>query len=334
MFPIPSIASRRYGLFALCAFTAVATNVVSADSFKLYINKDQNSANVITFDDSLTAAVKHTSEGMELVLPGVEVALRCKSNGANSTTDSCVIAVEAATVSSTSTSTTSSSGSSSGTTSTTTTTSTSSNTSSGDCTTQGTWSNCDSTSSSGSTSSTGSTSTGATSTGTTSTTTTTTTTTNSAGSSSCTSSGSVVCRSEDLGSGGAYSTGNTVRVNVAKGQVHVFPFTVSPGRWSGSIGRSRTSTEVGDGAPRVWFSLEPNGEAICSAAQPASYSGASRWTQLADGSGCKLGNTKGVYYFNVTVCNASNSDRTCQSSGATPSSEDSSLYINSKKFLS
>ena len=332
MFPIPRTASRRYGVLALCAFAVVATNVVSADTFKLYINKDQNSANVITFDDSLTAAVKHTSEGMELVLPGVEVALRCKSNGANSTTDSCVIAVEAAAVSSTSTSTSNSSGSSSGTTSTTTTTSTSSNTSSGDCTTQGTWSNCDSTSSSGSTSSTGTTSTGGTST-TSTTSTTTTTTTNSAGSSSCTSSGSVVCRSEDIGSGGAYSTGNTIRVNVAKGQVHVFPFTVSPGTYSGSIGRSRTSTEVGDGSPRVWFSLEPNGKAICSAAQPASYYGASRWTQLADGSGCKLGNTKGVYYYNVTVCNAPTSDRTCQSSGATPSSEDSSLYINSQKFL-
>ena len=310
----------RLLLFFAAVFAAVTT--AYAGTYKLYINADQNAGNVITFDDSLTASVKHTSKGIELFLPGVEVALRCKSNSTSSTTDSCVIAVEAAAVTSTSTSTSSSGSTDTSSTSSASTT-TSSGTSSGNCTTQGTWSNCDSGSSSGSTN------TDTSNTDTTTTTTTTPTTTTSAGSSSCSSTGTVLCRKEDIGSGGSYATGNRILVTMDPGQVVAFPFSVSPGRYIGSIQRARTSSEVGTGQPRVWFSVKPNGEAICAAVQPASYYGSTSWSQTSayTTADCNLGNTAGTYYVNFAICDAPSSDMTCQSSSAKPSNQTNTLYI-------
>ena len=84
----------------ILAFSGLLLALVSAGAlaaqYKLYINKDQSASNVIVFEDNMGATVTHTNEGMELVLPGVEVALRCKSTDTNNTTDSCVIAIEAA----------------------------------------------------------------------------------------------------------------------------------------------------------------------------------------------------------------------------------------------
>ena len=67
----------------------------AAAEYKLYINKDQSTSNVIVFEDNMSATVKHTNEGMELTLPGVAVSLDCKNSDGSNSTGSCVIAVGA-----------------------------------------------------------------------------------------------------------------------------------------------------------------------------------------------------------------------------------------------
>ena len=46
-----------------CIAMLVPVAVASAETYKLYINKDQSSANVVIFEDNLAATVAHTSEG-------------------------------------------------------------------------------------------------------------------------------------------------------------------------------------------------------------------------------------------------------------------------------
>lgn len=235
-----------------------------AVEYKLYINKEQNNGNVVVFKDSMTASVTHTAEGLELVLPGVDVQLRCKSNTSTTGTDACVIAVQAATTTTTSTSTSSTGGSG-----TNTDTGTSSGTtSSGTCTTT-TWNDC---SGSG---------TGSDTTTTTTTTTTTPTTsspsgggttsggTNGTGSTSdaCTSSGAVSCFPYDFGPGGNAAGTGVVEISVRPGKVSVMPITTyANAKNFGTIARYPTSAqEVTNGAvPRIWISQKPNGAPLSS----------------------------------------------------------------------
>ena len=62
--------------FAMAGVLLATTSL--ANTYRLYINKDQGAQNYVEFTDALSATVTHTSEGMELILPGVEVQLRCK----------------------------------------------------------------------------------------------------------------------------------------------------------------------------------------------------------------------------------------------------------------
>ena len=67
--------SARKKVLQVCVWmvAAICSGYVSvgvAGTHKRYINKEQSASNVIVFDETLTATVKHTAEGMELTLPG------------------------------------------------------------------------------------------------------------------------------------------------------------------------------------------------------------------------------------------------------------------------
>jgi hypothetical protein len=217
-----------------------------AAEYKLFINKDQSASNVIVFEDNMSATVTHTAEGMELTLPGVEVALRCKSSDGNNTTDTCVIAIEPGSTASSSGST--SSGSTSGGSTSGGSTSGGStsggSTSGGDCVVT-TWNDCGGSSSGGSTSG-GSTSGGSTSGGSTSGGSTSGGSTSGGstggGSGSCSNTGDVQCGSLNYGSAGSNATGNTSRITLKPGTTLALPFSVVAGSYYGKVGIVPTST--------------------------------------------------------------------------------------------
>ena len=199
----------------------------AAAEYKLYINKDQSTSNVIVFEDNLSATVKHTNEGMELTLPGVAVSLDCKNSDGSNSTGSCVIAVGA------------DAGSTAG-------GSTSGGSTTGECVTTS-WNDCSGSTSGGSTSG-GSTSGGSTS----------------GGSVGCAGGGDVTCGELDYGSGGNSATGRTTRLKLEPGRTTAFPFSVVPGDYYGQVGIVPTSSPFPDDASqvRMWWSTEAGGKPL------------------------------------------------------------------------
>ena len=308
------------------------SSVSLAAQYKLYINKQQSSSNVIIFEDNMSATVTHTNEGMELTLPGVEVALRCKSTDSNSTTDTCVIAIEQATTASSSGGTTTTSGGTTTTSGGTTTTSGGSD--SGDCVVT-TWNNCsDSTSggtTSGGTTSGGTTSGGTTSGGTTSGGTTSGGTT-SGGSGSCVLTGSVTCGSLDYGSGGNDATGKTSRIVLEPGKTLALPFTVAQGANYGQVGIVPTSYGLPDdgSAVRLWWSAEAGGKPLESSwcARNLGFEGGAFWDQAGKlGYGCPIPDANAKYFLNLRLCISSYSDTSCSASGARDGTQSTYIYI-------
>lgn len=320
MYPSKTEQERPKLAAMLCLLLSIAGATATAADYKLYINKDQNNGNVVVFKDSMTASVTHTAEGLELVIPGVDVQLRCKSNTAATGTDACVIAVQAG---ATATSTATSSNTTSGTTSTTGTSS------SGDCTVT-TWNNCDGSTSSGGTTTTTSTTSG--SGGTTGTT----TSTDGGGavgstSNGCTSDGATSCYSYDFGPGGNSAGAGVVEIAVNPGKVSVLPITTfANAKNFGTISRYPTSAqEVTNGAiPRLWISQKPKGAPLSSNGcnQIGGIEGSLRWYQPGSrGMGCSL--DSGIYFLNIAWCISSSSDTTCSASGATAADRTAYLYL-------
>ena len=307
----------------------------SAAEYKLYINKDQSASNVIVFENNMSAIVTHTSEGMELTLPGVDVALRCKSTAANNTTESCVIAIEAATVATTSGGTTSGGTTSGGTTSGTT---TSGGTTSGDCVVT-TWNDCGGVSggtTSGGTTSGGTTSGGTTSGGTTSGGTTSGGTTSggttSGGTGSCSSTGGVSCGSLNYGSAGSDATGNTSRLTVSPGTTVALPFTNKAGSYYGAVNVVPTSSPFpNDGSGlRMWWSKEAGGPPVSSNCEAnIGREGTLWWDQGSSlSSACKLGSSQSSYFLNVALCISSYNDSSCSDPSVKYGNESASVYIS------
>ena len=299
------------GLLSLFLFSAISSSALAAQ-YKLYINKQQSASNVVVFDDSMSATVVHTSEGMELTLPGVEVALRCKSSsGASNTTDSCVIAIEPGTTTSSGGSTsggsTSGGSTSGGSTS-------GGSTSGGDCVVT-TWNNCGGSSSGGSTSG-GSTSGG----------------TSSGGSGACSPSSRLQCGSLDYGSGGNDSTGKTTRLELDPGVTLALPFSVAPGANYGQIAIVPTSFGLpDDGAGvRMWWSAEAGGKPLANAwcSRNIGFEGSGYWVQSGKISyGCPIPDAAGKYFVNLQLCISDRSDTSCSAPGAKPGSESAYIYI-------
>ena len=323
------------GLLPLFLFSAISSSALAAQ-YKLYINKQQSASNVIVFEDSMSATVTHTSDGMELTLPGVEVTLRCKSSDANSTTDTCVIAIEPGTTSSSGGSTsggsTSGGSTSGGSTS-------GGSTSGGDCVVTN-WNNCGGSTSGGSTSggstSGGSTSGGSTSGGSTSGGSTsggsTSGGTTSSGSGTCSPSSALKCGSLDFGSGGSDSTGKTTRLELYPGETLALPFTVAQGANYGQVAIVPTSFGLpDDGAGvRLWWSAEAGGKPLsdywCS--RNIGFEGSGFWDQAGKlGYGCPIPDADGKYFVNLQLCVSDRSDTSCSAPGAKPGSESAYIYI-------
>ena len=74
-------------------FLAAGFGAAAQDTFKLYINKTQNPDNVVVLKNEFSTVVKHTTDGIELEFPGVNVVFRCKSNTAQIDNE-CTIAVQ------------------------------------------------------------------------------------------------------------------------------------------------------------------------------------------------------------------------------------------------
>lgn len=301
----------RLGRLLVLPLLTFATAPALAAEYKLFINKDQSTSNVIVFEDNLSATVKHTNEGMELTLPGVEVALDCKTSGGTNSTDSCVIAIGASSGSTSggSTSGVSTSGGS---------------TSGGDCVTT-TWNDCSGSTSGGSTSG-GSTSGGSTSGGSTS-----------GGSTSggSTSGGTISggYGGLDFGSGGAGATGNTERITIEPGATYVLPFTVVPGPYYGRVGIVPTSSPLPtDGSEvRMWWSTEAGGKPLAdpSCQRNLGAEGAIYWDQGKQlGFGCPIPNQKGELFVNLKLCASDRLDHSCSAAGAIDGSQSADYYIS------
>lgn len=310
-----------------CLFLLSPIAVVAAQ-YKLSINKDQNADNVIIFEDNMTAVVQHTSEGMEITLPGIDVALRCKSSSSSSTaTDKCVIAVEATTVSSTGSGSTSG-GTTSGSTSSGSTSTTSTN-SSGDCVVT-TWNDCSGSGSGTSSGTTTNTDSGSTTTNTGSDSTSSGNT--STGSGACTNSDSVTCGGLDYGSGGSYATGAITRRTISPGRTLALPFTIKPGAIFGKVGIVPTSSgwsNDGSGV-RMFWSTEPGGNSLSSnCAAKLGQEGSMWWDQSnVFGFACQVPNTSGRIYLNLRLCISDNSDGTCTGPNAKYGNQSVDIYIS------
>ena len=292
----------RVGRLLALPLLTFATAPALAAEYKLFINKDQSTSNVIVFEDNLSATVKHTNEGMELTLPGVEVALDCKSSGGNNSTDSCVIAIGAG-AGSTSGGSTSGGSTSGGSTS-------GGSTSSGDCVTTS-WNDCS-----------GSTSGGSTSGGTVS-----------GGSGACANTGGVLCGKLDYGSGGGNATGNTSRITLEPGQTLALPFTVAAGPYYGKVGIVPTSSPFPtDGSQvRMWWSAEAGGKPLADSQcyKNLGAEGAMYWDQAKQlGFGCPIANQQATLFVNLRLCISERTDGSCSSAGATDGTQSAAIYIS------
>ena len=86
---------HKYISWKPLSFLAVCLSIglsAMAEPYKLYINKHDSAQNVVLLENELSATVKHTAEGMEITLQGVEISMRCRGN--SSSTDGCTIAIE------------------------------------------------------------------------------------------------------------------------------------------------------------------------------------------------------------------------------------------------
>ena len=283
----------------------------AAAEYKLYINKDQSTSNVIVFEDNLSATVKHTNEGMELTLPGVAVSLDCKNSDGSNSTGSCVIAVGA------------DAGSTAG-------GSTSGGSTTGECVTTS-WNDCSGSTSGGSTSG-GSTSGGSTSGGSTSGGSTSGGST-SGGSVGCAGGGDVTCGQLDYGSGGNSATGRTTRLKLEPGRTTAFPFSVVPGDYYGQVGIVPTSSPFPDDASqvRMWWSTEAGGkplsDSLCQ--QNLGREGTIWWRQTKVISfGCSIPNQKATLFLNLKLCISDRLDASCSAPGAKDGSESAEVYIS------
>ena len=287
-----------------------------AAEYKLYINKDQSTSNVIVFEDNLSATVKHTNEGMELTLPGVAVSLDCKNSDGSNSTGSCVIAVGADAGSTAGGSTSggsTSGGSTSG-------GSTSGGSTSGECVTTS-WNDCSGSTSGGSTSG-GSTSGGSTSGGSTS-----------GGSVGCAAGGDVTCGERNYGSGGSDATGRTTRLKLEPGRITAFPFSVVPGDYYGQVGIVPTSSPFPDDGSevRMWWSTEAGGKPISDplCQQNLGREGTIWWRQTKVISfGCSIPNQKATLFLNLKLCISDRLDTSCSGPGARDGSETADVYIS------
>ena len=95
----------RFTQAALLAWLgATSINNVAAnteETFKLYINKSENPNNYVVLKNEFSTVMKHTSEGMELEFPGVDISFQCTSNveADERVDDRCTILVSQGTVS-------------------------------------------------------------------------------------------------------------------------------------------------------------------------------------------------------------------------------------------
>ena len=139
----------------------------------------------------------------------------------------------------------------------------------------------------------------------------------------CSNTDRVACHGYDWGPAGLGSFWSTAHA-VPAGKVWAVPFTVRTSG-SGPYGFISTSRQSGQDAPdygiRMWFSETPGGkrvkaEAACG--KVSSATGGVRWIQAADKFGyCNLPSTeKKTYYFNVALCNSSDSDVECLNSSS------------------
>ena len=318
------------GLLPGFLISAISSSALAAQ-YKLYINKEQSASNVIVFEDSMSATVTHTSEGMELTLPGVEVALRCKSSGANTSTNSCVIAIEPGTNTSSSGGSTSGGSTSGGSTSGGSTSGGS--TSGGDCVVT-TWNNCGGGSTSGGSTSGGSTSGGSTSGGSTSG-----GSTSGGGSSSgsgtCTNSSSVECGSLNFGSGGTSATGATNRLNLFPGLAVALPFTTTAGTYYGKVGIVPTSDGFPtDGAEvRMYWSTEAGGTPLSNDCQAnLGREGALYWDQAnVLGFGCPIPNQSGKLFLNFKLCISDVGDGSCSGPNVRYGEQSATVYVSGSR---
>ena len=243
------VSWKPLSFLAVCLSLSLSA---AAEPFKLYINKHDSAQNVVLLENELSATVKHTSEGMEITLQGVEISMRCRGN--SSSTDGCTIAIEPGTTTTTTTSggSTDTSGGSSG--SGTTTTSTSG---SDDCTDgTSTWasSGCDDSTTSTSSGDSGSTtsSSGGGST--------TTTTTTSGGSTAGCGSG-VVCSTRDFGP----DTNVQQQSYTFRSSIYAFPMSAPNRAVTSSVTWATTASTPAnkDGSSlRAWLSKEAGGPPV------------------------------------------------------------------------
>lgn len=125
----------------------------------------------------------------------------------------------------------------------------------------------------------------------------------------------------DFGPGGRYANGTTYKLVVDPGKVISMPFTVIPGRFTGSISRAPTSVTLSqfDGAyPRFWMSSSPGGEPLdpvmCS--QVGGSEASFDWYQEGSGGfGCRIPNSSTLLYVNWARCGLPASDLNCSLPG-------------------
>ena len=279
----------------------------SATDFKLHINKSQSVNNVIVFKDSLNASVVHTSEGMELIIPGVDVQMRCKSN-AEGATGSCTIAVEAQAATNTPTTNTP----------TTNTPTTNTPTNNGDCI-SGTWSNCDDGNNNDPAPTNPPTSTPPT-----------TTDPGAGGSGNCSNTSIIACGNLNLGSGGANVNLNNELVIISPGRTNSYAFNAASGKYYGTVDFIPTNEQNPDGYElKVWLSNEAGGAPInnTTCVRNVGYEGTIKWDQTGNKPFpyCPLpaGASAASYFLNFAVCDSAASDHTC----STGTRADSKTYL-------
>ena len=285
----------------------------AAEPYKLYINKHDSEQNVVLLENELSASVKHTSEGMEITLQGVEISMRCRGN--TSSTDGCTIAIEpSSTATSTTTSTTDgATNTSAGSSGSGTTTSTTGSSGSDDCASgTSTWANSDCDGSSTSTNTDGSGSTNTSGGGST-----TTTTTTSGGDSTGGCGGNVVCSTRDFGP----LTSVTQQQYTLRSSIYAFPMSAPNLSGFGSITWATTAstpTNRDGSSLRVWFSKSAGGTPLTTQPQCGSSVSTISARTYFYGSGrdgyCNL-DTGTKYWANFAYCpGAAGADLRCLNS--------------------
>lgn len=161
------------------------------------------------------------------------------------------------------------------------------------------------------------------------TTTTTTTTTSSPPPTSTTATAGTL----DFGSGGYDAKGATIRFQVTGG-VTALPFTVVPGKYSGRVGITPTSSGFpydGTGV-RMWWSRSKGGSPLASnCAANLKSEGFMYWEQSgAAGYGCDIPNENTTLYLNVQGCISARTDSWCSASDAKPGTT-ATVYIQGTK---